>query len=312
MLVFAARRIIQAIPILLGVSLVVFGLVHIVPGNPIDLLMPPEASPEVIAQMKKAFGFDQPLYVQYLLWLGRAMQGDFGLSVFNATPVWGMLMSALSNTFILAILGALLGFSLGTTLGMTAAIFHGRWPDKLFSAIATTGVSLPHYWCAIVLVLTFAVLHDWLPAQGMGDDNLPLYARLEYLVLPVVTLSLIPMGVIGRLVRATVLEIHSQEFVGALTAKGLTRWPVIRHVCKNAAPPVLALMGLQFGYLLGGSILVETVFNWPGSGNLLNLAIFRRDIPVLQATILVLASFFVMLNLLVDIAQAAIDPRIRR
>ncbi len=312
MLVFAARRVIQAIPILLGVSLVVFGLVHIVPGNPIDMLMPPEASPDVIAQMKAAFGFDQPLYVQYLLWLGRAMQGDFGLSVFNATPVWGMLMSALSNTFILAILGALLGFSLGTTLGMTAAIFHGRWPDKLFSAIATTGVSLPHYWCAIVLVLTFAVLHDWLPAQGMGDDNLPLYARLEYLVLPVVTLSLIPMGVIGRLVRATVLEIHSQEFVGALTAKGLTRWPVIRHVCKNAAPPVLALMGLQFGYLLGGSILVETVFNWPGSGNLLNLAIFRRDIPVLQATILVLAAFFVVLNLLVDIAQAAIDPRIRR
>ena len=120
---------------------------------------------------------------------------------------------------------------------------------------------------------------------------------------PVITLSLIPMGVIGRLVRATVLEILSKEFVGALTAKGLTRWPVIRHICKNAAPPVLALMGLQFGYLLGGSILVETVFNWPGSGNLLNLAIFRRDSPVLQATILVLAAFFVVLNLLVDIAR---------
>ncbi len=141
-----------------------------------------------------------------------------------------------------------------------------------------------------MLVLAFAVLHDWLPAQGMGDDSLPLYERLEYLVLPVVTLSLIPMGVIGRLVRATVLEILGQDFVGALSAKGLTRWPVIRHICKNAAPPVLALMGLQFGYLLGGSILVETVFNWPGSGNLLNLAIFRRDIPVLQATILVLAT----------------------
>jgi len=156
------------------------------------------------------------------------------------------------------------------------------------------------------------VLHDWLPAQGMGDDSLPLYERLQYLVLPVITLSLIPMGVIGRLVRATVLEILGQDFVGALSAKGLTRWPVIRHICKNAAPPVLALMGLQFGYLLGGSILVETVFNWPGSGNLLNLAIFRRDIPVLQATILVLATFFVVLNLLVDIAQAAIDPRMRR
>ena len=157
-----------------------------------------------------------------------------------------------------------------------------------------------------------AVLNDWLPAQGMGDDTVPLYGRLEYLVLPVVTLSLIPMGVIGRLVRATVLDIIGQDFVGALSAKGLTRWPVIRHIAKNAAPPILALMGLQFGYLLGGSILVETVFNWPGSGNLLNLAIFRRDIPILQATILVLATFFVMLNLLVDIAQAAIDPRIRR
>jgi peptide/nickel transport system permease protein len=311
-LIYSARRILQAIPILFGVSLVVFGLVHIVPGNPIDLLMPPEASPEVIAQMKAAFGFDKPLYIQYLLWLGHALRGNFGLSVFNATPVWGQLITALGNTFILAILAAIVGFSLGVVLGLAAAIFHGRWLDKVFSAIATTGVSLPHYWCAIVMVMLCAVLHDWLPAQGMGDDSLPLYDRLEYLVMPVITLSLIPMGVIGRLVRATALEIISQEFVGALTAKGLTRWPVIRHICKNAAPPVLALMGLQFGYLLGGSILVETVFNWPGSGNLLNLAIFRRDIPVLQATILVLASFFVVLNLLVDIAQAAIDPRIRR
>jgi peptide/nickel transport system permease protein len=312
MLVFAVRRLLQAIPILLGVSLVVFGLVHIVPGNPIDMLMPPEASPEVIAQMKAAFGFDKPLYMQYLLWLLRALRGDFGVSVFNASPVWSQLIAALGNTFILAVPGAMLGFSLGMVFGMAAALHHGRWPDKLFSAIATTGVSLPHYWCAIVLVLAFAVLNDFLPAQGMGDDSLPLYERLQYLVLPVITLSLIPMGVIGRLVRATVLEILGQDFVGALSAKGLTRWPVIRHICKNAAPPVLALMGLQFGYLLGGSILVETVFNWPGSGNLLNLAIFRRDIPVLQATILVLAAFFVLLNLLVDIAQAAIDPRMRR
>ena len=312
MLIFAIRRLFQAIPILFGVSLVVFGLVHIVPGNPIDMLMPPEASPEVIAQMKAAFGFDKPLYVQYVLWLLRAVQGDFGLSVFNATPVWGQLIAALENTFVLAILAAVLGFSMGIFCGMVSALYHGRWPDKVFSAIATVGVSLPHYWCAIVLVMACAVFHDWLPAQGMGDDSLPWYDRLQYLVLPVVTLSLIPMGVIGRLVRATVLDILGQDFVGALSAKGLTRWPVIRHIVKNAAPPILALMGLQFGYLLGGSILVETVFNWPGSGNLLNLAIFRRDIPVLQATILVLATFFVVLNLLVDIAQAAIDPRIRR
>ena len=312
MLIYAGRRLLQAIPILFGVSLVIFGLVHIAPGNPIDMLMPPEAAPEVIAQMKAAYGFDKPLHIQYLLWLGRALTGDFGLSVFNSAPVLGQLMTALGNTLVLALLAALLGFSLGIVMGLIAALNNGRWPDKLLSAINTAGVSLPHYWLAIVLVLFFAVFHDWLPAQGMGDDNLPLWHRLDHLVLPVITLSMIPMGVIGRLVRATVLEILGQDFVGALSAKGLTRGPVLRHIIKNAAPPVLALMGLQFGYLLGGSILIETVFNWPGTGNLLNLAIFRRDIPVLQATILVLASFFVVLNLLVDIAQAAIDPRIRR
>jgi peptide/nickel transport system permease protein len=312
MLAFIVRRLLQAIPILLGVSLVVFGLVHIVPGNPIDMLMPPEASPEVIAQMKAAFGFDKPLYVQYLLWLGRALTGDFGLSVFNASPVVDQLFTALGHTLQLALLAAVLGFSLGIGFGLISGFHHNRWPDKVFSALTTAGVSMPHYWCAIVMVLTCSVLHDWLPAQGMGADDLPVIERLQYLVLPVITLSFIPMGVVGRLVRATVLEILSREFPGALAAKGLTPWPILRHVCKNAAPPVLALMGLQFGYLLGGSILVETVFNWPGSGNLLNLAIFRRDIPVLQATILVLASFFVVLNLIVDIAQAAIDPRLRR
>src|SRR5258708_18985145 len=145
MLVFALRRLLKAIPILLGVSLVVCGLVHIVPGNPIDMLMPPEASPEVIAQMKAAFGFDKPLYVQYLLWLLRALHGDFGVSVFNASPVWGQLITALGHTFILAIGGAMLGFSMGIITGMIAALHHRRWPAQLVSAIATTGGSPPHH-----------------------------------------------------------------------------------------------------------------------------------------------------------------------
>jgi peptide/nickel transport system permease protein len=312
MLLFALRRLLQAVPTLIGVSLVVFALVHIAPGNPIDMLMPPEASPEIIAQMKAAYGFDKPLWMQYLLWLGHAVTGNFGLSVYNATPVWGQLVTALGFTFVLAVFAALLGFAAGVLLGLFAALHHGRFLDKLLSAVATTGVSLPHYWFAIVLVMVCAVLHDWLPAQGIGDDGLPLLARLPYIVMPVITLSLIPMGVIARLVRARVLEVLGQEFVTGLAARGLTGLAFVRHLARNAAPPVLALMGLQFGYLLGGSILVETVFNWPGSGNLLNLAIFRRDIPVLQATILVLATFFVVLNLAVDIAQAAIDPRLRR
>ena len=165
----------------------------------------------------------------------------------------------------------------------------------------------------MVLVAIFAVVHNVLPGQGMGPEGFPAsWEQIKHLVLPVVTLSLIPMGVISRLVRANVLEILSMEFVSALSAKGLRTRQVLLHIMKNAAPSALALMGLQFGYLLGGSILVETVFNWPGSGSLLNLAIFRRDIPVLSAIILVLATIFVVINILVDVLQALIDPRIRR
>jgi len=309
MFLFAARRLVQAIPILIGVSLVVFGLVHIVPGNPIDLLLPPEASPEVIARMKQELGFDKPLYVQYAVWLLRALSGNFGVSIFSGQPVASEIVRSLSNTLLLACPAAMLGFSLGILLGMLAAFHNASWLDKLFSALAITGVSLPHYWFGIIMVVIFSVTLNVLPAQGMGDAGLD---RISHLILPVITLSLIPMGVVARLVRATVLDIRSQEFISALEAKGLKPRRVLFHIVKNAAPPVLALMGLQFGYLLGGSILIETVFNWPGSGNLLNLAIFRRDIPVLQGTILVLAFFFVLLNLAVDIAQAIIDPRIRR
>ncbi len=313
MLIFIAKRLLYTIPILLGVSLMVFGLVQLIPGNPIDLLLPPEASPEVIAQMKAAYGFDRPLYVQYFSWLWRTVQGDLGYSIFTGAPVARELFNALGNTFLLAIPAAVLGFALGVTLGTVAAFYQGTWIDKSLSALAISGVSLPNYWLAIVLVVIFSVTLNWLPAQGMGFEGVPTsWSETRSLVLPVVTLCLIPMGVVARVVRATVLEVLNQEFVATLHAKGLINREVLFHVLKNAAPAALAVMGLQFGYLLAGSILVETVFNWPGSGNLLNQAVFRRDVPVMQATIVVLAFFFVLVNLLVDIAQAAIDPRIRR
>jgi len=223
------------------------------------------------------------------------------------------LFSALGNTLMLALPATVLGFGLGVLLGALAAFNRGTWLDKVFSAAAITGVSLPHYWVGIVLVAIFAVILNAVPAQGMGAGGFPTtWEQLQHFFLPVVTLSLIPMGVVSRLVRANVLEILSHEFVSTLHAKGLLSRRVLYHVMKNAAPSALALMGLQFGYLLGGSILVETVFNWPGSGGLMNLAIFRRDIPVLSATILVLAAIFVVINILVDVLQALIDPRMRR
>src|SRR5215813_12686116 len=310
---FIVRRVLYAVPILLGVSLVVFLLMKMVPGDAADIMIPPEAPKEVAAMIRARFGLDQPVYIQYLRWLQAMASGDLGTSIFTNQPVAGELFGALLNTLKVALPAVFLGFSLGVLLGSLAAYYNGSWLDKLFSAAAITGVSLPHYWVGMVLVAIFAVVFSILPGQGMGPEGFPLtWEQIKHLVLPVITLSLIPMGVVSRLVRANVLEIRSMEFVSALAAKGISGHRVLLHIMKNAAPSALAVMGLQFGYLLAGSILVETVFNWPGSGGLMNLAIFRRDVPVLSATILVLAAIFVAINILVDVLQALIDPRLRR
>ena len=283
------------------------------PGSAIDVLLPPEATQELVDQVKRIYGLDRPIWQRYFSWLLLLLSGDLGTSVFSAKAIGPDLFDALKNTLQLAVLSAAVGFSSGTLLGFFAATSSSRAVDKVLSIFAIIGVSIPHYWLGIVLVVVFSVLLNWLPAQGMGEPGLPLsWEQIQHLILPVMTLSLIPMGIIARLVRATVLEVLSRDLVPSLDARGLHRPTVLRHVAKNAAPAILALMGLQFGYLLGGSILIETVFNWPGVGNLLNLAIFRRDIPVIQATILTLALFFVLINLAVDILQAVIDARMRR
>ena len=283
------------------------------PGSAIDVLLPPEATQELVDQVKRIYGLERPIWQRYFSWLLLLLSGDLGTSVFSAKAIGPDLFDALKNTLQLAVLSAAVGFSSGTLLGFFAATSSSRAVDKVLSIFAIIGVSIPHYWLGIVLVVVFSVLLNWLPAQGMGEPGLPLsWEQIQHLILPVMTLSLIPMGIIARLVRATVLEVLSRDLVPSLDARGLHRPTVLRHVAKNAAPAILALMGLQFGYLLGGSILIETVFNWPGVGNLLNLAIFRRDIPVIQATILTLALFFVLINLAVDILQAVIDARMRR
>ncbi len=202
-------------------------------------------------------------------------------------------------------------------MGAVAGCFPGRWMDRVVTGAAVVGVSLPNYWLGLVLVIVFAVEYMVLPASGMGQSGSAAFELLhwsdaKFLVLPVITLSMIPVGIIARTTRAAVAEVRSQDFVTTLRAMGLGEAAVIRHVLKNASPQVLAVMGLQFGYLMGGSILVETVFTWPGSGFLLNKAIINRDIPVLQGTILALSLIFVATNLVVDLLQAVLDPRIRR
>ena len=315
MLSYILRRLLYTIPIALGVTIFVFALIHL-SGDPMNAVVAPDATAETVEKLRKDYGFDKPLPVQYLLWLSKAVQGDFGQSIVNSRPVLGTLLLAVPNTLMLATCATFIGFALGAFLGGLAGYYQGSIVDKLATGFGIAGVSVPHYWLGMVLVIIFAVELQLLPATGMGPGGSSSWQwdwlHIKHLILPAVTLSVIPCGIITRTVRATVAEILSQEFVQALRAKGLMHGQVMRHVIRNAAPTVLAVMGLQLGYLLGGSILVETVFNWPGTGYLLNDAIFRRDIPMLQGTILLLAMFFVVLNLLVDILQTWIDPRMRR
>jgi peptide/nickel transport system permease protein len=310
---YLARRIGYTLPILLGVALLCFALVHLAPGDPLVSVLPPDASQALAEQMRKAYGFDRPLPVQFGLWVWKAVHGDLGTSIATGRSVAEEVIRAVGNTVMLAVLAAMIGFVFGVMFGFLAGYFRDTWVDKLVTTISITGVSMPHYWLGMVLVIVFSVQLGWLPAVGAGPGGWAWdWEHFRFMILPAITMSVIPMGIVTRTVRALVGDLLSQEFVTALRAKGLTEKRVFVHVAKNAAPTAIAVMGLQLGYLLGGSILIETVFSWPGTGFLLNNAIFQRDLPLLQGTILVLALFFVVLNLVVDVIQASIDPRIKR
>src|SRR5215475_1798384 len=281
MLLYGLHRLIYLVPVAFGVSLLVFALVHMAPGDPISAIVPPDSPQELVDKLKEYYGFDKPLPVQYLRWLGVTLTGDLGTSIGTGRPVATEVASAFGNTIILAIAATLVAFPL-----------------------------------AIVLVIIFSVELGALPPMGIGPENATGWrldgAHLAHMVLPTIALSVIPLGVVTRTVRSTIKEILNMEFVTALQAKGMNDRQILLHVLKNAAPTCLAVMGLQAGNLIGGSILIETVFAWPGTGFLLNSAIFRRDLPILQGTTLVLAFFFMMLNLFVDVIQTMVDPRIKR
>ncbi len=317
MLKLILRRLAYAAPIALGVSVVCFSLVYLAPGDPLQTVLPADATQDVIDLVKHEYGFDKPIPVQFGLWLWHVLHGDFGVSISSRRPVINEVLGSLSNTLLLTAFAVPISFAVGYALGAIAGCNPGKWIDRIVTGFAVMGVSLPNYWLGIVMVIAFAVEWSLLPATGMGPNGSDAFSifradDLRYLVMPVFTLSMIPVGIIARSTRAAVAEIRGLDFVTTLRAKGLSEAAVVRHVLKNALPQVLAVMGLQFGYLMGGSILIETVFTWPGSGFLLAKAIINRDIPVLQGAILLLSLVFVATNLVVDLLQSAIDPRIRR
>ena len=316
MFAYILKRLLYALPIALSVTVVSFMLVYLAPGDPLNAIAPADAPADVIEALKSAYGLDRPVPVQYGLWLWRAVQGDLGTSIASGRAVATEVLGAVSNTLVLAGVAAGLGVVVGCVLGALAGYKHGGWVDRVATLLSVVGVSIPHYWLGLVLTIVFSIWLGWFPAMGAGPGGSSEWvwdiAHLRHLVLPAITLSVIPMGIITRTVRALVADMLGQEFVVALRARGLSGVAVFKHVAKNTAPTVLAVAGLQVGYLMGGSILVETVFAWPGTGFLLNTAIFQRDMPLLQGTILVLCMFFVVLNLCVDILQPLIDPRMGR
>ncbi|MGB4011427.1 MAG: ABC transporter permease [Zwartia sp.] len=316
MLSFLLRRLIYTLPIMVGVALVCFSLVHLAPGDPLMAILPPDASQDLRDQLMELYGFNRSYPEQFFHWVARAVQGDLGTSIATNRPVTEEVIKAVGNTLRLAVFATIIGFIFGSLFGFVAGYFQNSWIDKAASLTSVLGVSVPHYWLGMVMVIIFSSTLMMLPPGGAGPggsaDWIWNWEHVKHLILPAVTMSVIPMGIIARTVRALVADILAQEFIVGLRAKGMTNVGIFMHVVKNSAPTALAVMGLQLGYLLGGSILIETVFSWPGTGFLLNAAIFQRDLPLLQGTILVLAMFFVVLNMIVDVIQTLLDPRIAR
>lgn len=317
MWLYALRRLVMTIPILFGVTVICFALVQIAPGDPVQNLVRPDANPEDVARLRAYYGLDQPVVVQYIMWLWRVLQGDMGMSIANNAPVAAEVLRAFGNTIVIAMISVVFAFVASMVLGTIAATRQGGIVDRLVTALAVFGISVPTFWLAVVLVIVFAVNLNWLPATGMGAGgsdgfNYFDWEDFRFAVMPIIAFALPPLAIMTRTTRSSLSEILNQDFIQTLRAKGLSEFSIILHAIRNIMPSAIAMLGLQLGYLIGGSVLVETVFTWPGTGFLLNKAILTRDIPLLQGTILVLATVFVLINLVVDLVQSLVDPRIKR
>jgi peptide/nickel transport system permease protein len=310
---YIARRVGQAIVALLGVSIVVFALIHLVPGDPIRAAMGTRFDPELYQVFLERSGLDQPILVQYVDWLGRALTGDLGVSFRTGRPVTESIGQRLPATALLAFGALFIGLLVALPAGIVSAVRQGRPIDYVANGFAQIGVSIPDFWYGILLILLFAVTLGWLPVSGYVSPAVDPVESLRRLVLPAVTAGVVTGAVLTRFVRSSVLEALNAEHVRLARAKGLPwRYVLRHHVLRNAWIPIVTITGLQLGTLLGGIVIVEVVFSWPGLGRLALDAVQRRDYPVLQGTVLVIAAAFLVINLLVDLLYTRLDPRIGR
>ena len=329
---FIARRLISLIPVMLGVSIVVFALIRMIPGDPVIVMLGERARPADIERVREEMGFNRPIYVQYLEWMGRVVRGDLGTSIINRTAVMDELKYRLSATIEMILVGMLIGLIVGISIGILSALRRNSWVDLIATAGALLGVSMPIYWLALILIYALAVNRQIFPPSARLDADLEVVRRtgfmlidtllmgdirlflnaLWHLILPSFVLSTVVMPILARMTRSSMLEVMRQDYVRTASAKGLQRRVVIvRHALKNALLPIVTVVGLQLGGLLGGALLTETIFSWPGMGLWTYRAILSRDYPIVQGAVLVSATIYVMVNLLVDISYAYLDPRIR-
>ncbi len=284
-------------------SVVVFALVHL-SGDPVLLMVSPDAPPDVVATTRQALGFDRPLYEQFARYLGHAAHGDLGISLRMNRPVTSLILERLPATLQLTLAALVIAVLVAIPAGIVSAVKRGTVVDRLAMAGAVAGQAVPIFWLALLLIALFGVRLRWLPVYGSGS--------LAHFVLPAVSLSTIIMGRLARLVRSSMLEVLGQDYVRTARAKGLGEPRVLAvHALKNASIPIVTLLGLQFAQLLGGAVVTETIFAWPGIGRLVVEAIFNRDFPVVQGVVLVVSLIFVAVNVLVDLSYAVLDPRIR-
>jgi peptide/nickel transport system permease protein len=311
---YIVSRLIAVIPVLFGVSLIIFLLVHFAPGDATLKLLGPMASDESRDLLRRTLGLDQPVYVQYVKWLGEVLKGNFGTSIATSLPVADLVVPRFLNTVILTIPSLVLALWIGFFVGMFAAAKPFSLFDRIGMSFTLLLGSTPPFWLGLILVLFFALNWRIFPATGMvsmrGDGGL--LDILHHLVLPAITTAAAPAAIITRMVRSSMLDILSQDYIKVARAKGVSQRLILwKHALRNAMPPIATITGLQLGYLLGGALFTEVVFAWPGLGNQLYYAIVARDLPVVQAAVLLIALSFVLVNLLTDILNAYLDPKIR-
>jgi peptide/nickel transport system permease protein len=312
MIITIGKRLLMGVPTLIGVSIVIFLLLNVLPGDPLAGLLAPDSTQQDRDALAEAMGLNDPLPVRYVSWVSDLAHGDLGYSFSRRRDEVDILFTALKNTAILAAAAATIGITLGITLGTLAALVNGRWGDRAISMIAVVGLSIPQFWLAILLIIVFSANLRWLPASGMNEPNGTFFTSLKFLIMPATAAAMVSVGNITRMTRASLLQTYGEDFVMTLRAKGLHGRQIWLHAIKNAAPPIMTVAGLQVGFLLGGAVLVETIFSWPGMGQMIFQAIASRDLRLIQAAVLVLAVTFIVVNIVVDILQTIVNPRLRR